>query len=125
MQIMPLTALHHGIDLYSPAETQIKDGCKIIYRLKEKYREYYLKEDDLLKIVLTAYNTGNGNVDAVRNLAEEKGLNPNTWKDMEYVLQNAADKSFTQGAAIKGRAALNYVYKVWTHYAHYKNMQAE
>jgi len=123
MQIMPTTALHYGIVLHSPPEKQIADGCMLIGKLVEKYKEYYKKESDLLKIVLIAYNTGTGNVDAVRTLAEENNLDPNAWNNIEHVLQHAADKSFNPNRIkIKGKAALKYVHKVWTHYAHYRNM---
>ena len=123
MQIMPITAQHYGLELYAPPETQIADGCMLIQQLVEKYKEYYTQENDLLKIVLMAYNTGTRNVDATRNLAEENKLNPNTWNNMEHVLRNASDKSFNQSKTkVKGKATLKYVYEVWTHYAHYKNM---
>jgi len=123
MQIMPITAQHYGIGLYSSPETQIADGCRLIQQLMEKYKEYYTNENDLLKIVLMAYNTGSRNVDAARNLAEENKLNPNNWNNIEYVLRNASDKSFNQSKTkIKGKASLKYVYGVWTHYLHYKNM---
>jgi len=123
MQTMPSTAQHLGTEVNSSEENQIADGCKHIHKIMEKYRDKYLYEEDLLKITLVAYNTGNGNVDAARKLAKEKGLNPNCWENIEYVLRNASDKSFTNGRSqIKGKAALRYVYKVWIHYIHYKNI---
>jgi membrane-bound lytic murein transglycosylase F len=126
MQIMPITATHLGIALEVPPEQQIENGCKLIAQIVEKYRKCYKKENDLLKIVLVAYNTGNGNVDSARDLAEKEGLNPNCWEDMEFVLNNVSNKSFTQEkTGIKGKIALEYVYKVLRHYAHYKNMYEE
>ena len=123
MQMMPITAQHYGTQLNSSAEKQIADGCMHIQQMMEKYRENYTKVDDLLKVVLVAYNTGSGNVDAVRDLAKEKGLDPDSWKVVEYILRNASNKSFIKGESnIKGKVALKYVYAVWIRYIHYKNM---
>jgi len=124
--MMPATAQHYGTDLDSSAEKQIADGCKHIRSLVKKYEKNYGKEDDLLKIVLLAYNTGSGYVDAMRNLAQEKGLNPNEWRDIERVLRNTSNKSFTKGRSkSKAKSGLKYVYEVWIRYAHYKNMTME
>jgi len=126
MQIMPVTAAHLSMNLEESPEKQIENGCILIATIVEKYKEFYKKENDLLKIVLVAYNTGSGNVEAVRNLAKQKGLNPNCWEDIEYVLDNVSNKSFVQGkTGIKGKIALEYVYKVWRHYAHYKNLHGK
>jgi len=126
MQMMPATARHYGIELNSSAEKQIAYGCKHIHRLVKKYEENYAKKDDLLKIVLMAYNTGGGNVDAVRRLTQEKGLNPDNWRDIEYVCRNASDKSFRhENTNIKAKSGLKYVYEVWICYLHYKNMDNE
>lgn len=122
MQMMPATAQHHGIELNSSAEKQIAEGCKHIRQLVKKYEKNYAKEDDLLKIVLMAYNTGGGNVDAVRKLTKEKGLNPDNWQDIEYVLGNASRQRHSK---IKAKSGLKYVYEVWIRYTHYKNMVSE
>jgi membrane-bound lytic murein transglycosylase MltF len=65
-------------------------------------------------------------VDAVRNLAREKGLNPDNWRDIEQVLRQSSNKSFMQGhSRIKAKTALKYVYEVWIRYTHYKNIVSE
>jgi len=123
MQMMPITMQHYGTTLNPSAEKQIADGCKHIEQLMEKYKGKYTNKDDLLKIVLMAYNTGSKKVDAARNLAKEKGLNPNNWNNIESVLRNAPTKSSKKGDSnIKGELALKYVYAVWGEYVHYKNM---
>lgn len=123
MQTMPATAKQLGTEVNFFAEKQIADGCKHIQQLIEKYSENYTKEDDLLKIVLMAYNTGNRNVENARNLATKKGLNPDSWNDIEYVLRNTSKKSFIKDSSnIKGNLALKYVYAVWMRYIHYRNM---
>jgi len=126
MQMMPITAQHYGTQLDTSAEKQIADGCMHIQQIVEKYKENYTKEDDLLKIVLIAYNIGIGNVNAVRNLAIEKGLDPDSWNNIEYILRNASNKSFIKDKSnIKGKVALKYVYAVWTRYIHYKNIVSD
>ena len=126
MQMMPITAQHYDIELDAPAEKQIADGCMHIYQLMQRYKEKYTKEDDLLKIVLMAYNSGSGNVDAIRKLTQEKGLNPDSWDDVEFVLRSEDNKpSIKGGSKIKTKLALKYVHEVWSHYAHYKNMTGE
>ena len=126
MQMMPATAQHYGTDLHSSAEKQIADGCKHICSLLKKYEKNYEKEEDLLKMVLLAYNTGSGYADIVRNMAQEKGLNPDKWQDIEQVLQQTSNKSFTQGRIkSKAKLGLKYVYEVWVCYTHYKNIVSE
>ena len=136
MQMMPATARNYGIDVNSSAEAQIVAGCKHIGSLVEKYRcedrfqtrlyNTLPTEDDLLKIVLMAYNTGGGYADAIRNSVQEKALNPDCWQDIEHLLHNTANQSFvSRRSKAKAKSALRYVYEVGICYAHYKNMVAE
>ena len=126
MQMMPVTAQRYGTEVNSSVEKQIADGCKHIRLLVKKYEKNYTKKDDLQKIVLMAYNAGGGSVDAVRDLAQEKGLNPDNWRDIEQVLLNAPTRSFMQRrSSTKAKAGLKYVYEVWIRYTHYKNMVSE
>ena len=139
MQMMPATAQRYGIDANSSAEEQIIAGCKHIGALVKKYRytdstgelqsrlyPTLPKEDDLLKIVLMAYNTGGGYTDAVRNSIQEKHLNPDCWQNIEHFLHNISKHSFTsRRSKAKAKSALKYVYEVRIRYAHYKNMAEE
>ena len=126
MQMTPITAQHYGIQLDSSAEKQIAYGCMHIEQIVEKYSGNYAKEDDLLKVTLLAYNTGSGYVDAVRKLTKEKGIDPDNWHGMEYVLRYASNKSLRKNKFnSKGKKGLKYVDAVWMRYLHYKNIVSD
>ncbi len=127
MQIMPRTAARMGMDNPYSAENQILYGCKYLKNLKERYAEKGIDSTDLSKFVLAAYNAGACHIDDARLLAEKKGYNPNSWKDVEKMLTKLSDRRFTKNIQLKcgnynGKYAKNYVSKVWDVYRHYQNM---
>jgi len=127
MQIMPKTAVSLGMkNPYSP-ENQILYGCKYLNKLKIKYTEKGVDSTDLYKFILAAYNAGSCRIDDARLVAENKGLNPNKWRDVEKVLSKFSDKKFTKNIPLRcgnynGNFTKNYVSKVWKTYLHYQNM---
>ena len=81
MQLMPAVMDNYGIDCDSPAEDQIKAGCKLLAHLERELPKSINDSLERQKFVLAAYNTGLGNVMVIRKKTEKKGKDPNVWDD--------------------------------------------
>ena len=127
MQIMPKTAIYIGMENPYPSENQILYGCKYIKKLEEKYAKKGVDSLDLYKFVLAAYNAGTCHIDDAQLLAEKKGYNPDTWRDVEKMLLKLSDKKYTKNVPLScgnynGKFTKKHVSKVWDTYKHYQNM---
>ena len=82
MQLLPTTAADTvvGIPDISTAENNIHAGVKYLRVLQERYLDD-AEIDDLNRTLLAfaAYNAGPGNLNKMRKLAAEMGLDPNRW----------------------------------------------
>lgn len=80
MQLMPATAKELGVtDPYDP-DQNVHGGCKYMDWLHHTYfNDPRVAPDDQFWFCLAAYNAGAGNVRKWRQLAAQRGLDPDTW----------------------------------------------
>lgn len=113
MQVMPATAADSnvGIENIHDLENNIHAGTKYLAFLRERY--YSAAEIDMTERMLftmAAYNAGPARINRLRNVAEEKGLDPNAWfNNVESIV-----------AAHVGRETVDYVGNIYRYYIAYK-----
>ena len=81
MQLMPATAAHYGLpieDIDNP-ELNIKAAVKSISELNRILSKYVTNDDERLKFVLAAYNSGIAHIYDAIALAKKYGKNPQVW----------------------------------------------
>ena len=110
MQIMPATGKSLNVGDIRQLEPNIHGGVKYMRQLMD---QYFSKEpmDDLNKGLMTfaAYNAGPGRVRQLRQLARERGLDPNLW--FGNVERIASERI--------GRETVTYVSNIYKYYVAY------
>jgi len=95
-------------------EESIMGGGAYLRSIYDRLPETITGEDRLY-IALASYNVGLGHVLDARQLAEQRGLDPNTWRDLREVLpllaQRTHYRNLRYGYARGGQAAI-YVQQV-------------
>jgi membrane-bound lytic murein transglycosylase F len=86
MQIKNATARQFGIDDVFDPEQNIKAGTMLIKRLQKLYDSPEIDSLNQIKLVLAAYNAGEGRVEDVRRVAAHLGANPNDWESLKDVI---------------------------------------
>jgi membrane-bound lytic murein transglycosylase F len=87
MGLMPQTAKAYGTSIdqiYNP-EANIKAAARFIKRLNQSFANVE-NEDERIKFILAAYNSGPGHIYDAQALAEKFGKNSNEWKEVEEYL---------------------------------------
>lgn len=80
MQIMPRTAKELKVGDIRKADANIHAGAKYMDRLMTRYfQEANFEGDDRTLFAFAAYNAGPGNIQKMRRLAKQRGLDPNKW----------------------------------------------
>jgi membrane-bound lytic murein transglycosylase MltF len=80
MQIMPRTAKELKVGDIRKADANIHAGAKYMDRLMTRYfQDANFEGDDRTLFAFAAYNAGPGNIQKMRRLAEQRGLDPNKW----------------------------------------------
>lgn len=91
MQVMEKTAKSHGItDIHDP-EQNIIAGIKILAALEKRYKRMGVREPELHKIVLGAYNAGEGRMSQLMQVAKAEGKTPYVWDTLVSVLPLMAE----------------------------------
>lgn len=114
MMLTQRTARQLGvIDRTDPTQS-IMGGARYFSNLRERLPES-ITEPDRTWIALAAYNVGMGHVFDARQLAEEQGLNPDSWRDLQKTLPLLAKpkyyKKLRHGYA-RGREPVRYVQRI-------------
>jgi membrane-bound lytic murein transglycosylase MltF len=111
MQLMPATGEQMKVGDVHQAEANIHAGVKYIRYMVD---QYYANEpmDDLNKILFAfaSYNAGPGRIHQLRQLAAQRGLNPNVWIDNVDMI--ASEKI--------GMETVTYVANIYKYYIAYK-----
>lgn len=128
MQFMPATANYFGVNNSNPRE-QIEGGVRYLKWIEERFQEYNIPDDELVKFVLASYNAGVGHVLDARALAEKYGRDPNKWDDnVEYFLLNKSkyvNDPVVKYGKFKGVETYRYVSEILDRYQHYQNIIEE
>jgi len=129
MQMMPQTAEYFGIDSTVSPVKQIEAGVRYIKWLEDRFSEYDIPKEEMIKFVLASYNAGLGHVIDARNLAQKHGRNPNVWENnVEYFIQNKSqfvNDPIVRHGNLRGSETTKYVHEVIDRYQHYKNIIGE
>src|SRR5580698_342588 len=111
MQLMPATGTQMKVGDVHQTEANIHAGVKYIRYMVD---QYFANEpmDDLNKILFAfaSYNAGPGRIHQLRQIAAQRGLNPNVWIDNVDMI--AAEKIGTE--------TVTYVANIYKYYVAYK-----
>ncbi len=114
MMLTLKTARGMGISNRLDPEQSVRGGARYLKRMLRQLPAY-LKSDDRLWLALAAYNIGFGHLQDARSLAVWKGLNPNTWHDVQDTLPLLAHASYLprlRHGAARGYEPVDYVRRV-------------
>ncbi|PLP99204.1 MltF family protein [Cupriavidus pauculus] len=111
MQLMPATGKELNVGNIKVAESNIHAGAKYLDQLMTRYfKDANFSELDRPLFAFASYNAGPGNIAKMRQLAAERGLNPDVWfNNVEIVV---AEKI--------GIETTTYVRNIYKYYASYR-----
>ena len=126
MGLMPKTAERFGLsreNLYDPAEN-IKAAVEYIKRLNRSFASVE-NQEERIKFILAAYNSGSGHIYDAQALAEKHGKNPQQWKDVEEYLKLKKLPEYYNDPVCKygyfrGTGNYNYVQSVIERWGYYQ-----
>ncbi|MEM1002527.1 MAG: transporter substrate-binding domain-containing protein, partial [Bacteroidota bacterium] len=130
MQMMPSTLKAMKVTDSSDPNQSIRAGVNY-FEINRKAFEHVPDSLEKIKISLAAYNCGSGHVHDAQRLAEQRGLNPNIWKDnVEQMLLDLRfpkyyTKEFVKHGYVRGSEPVNYVNQIMERYEHYKTFIAD
>lgn len=128
MQLMPQTAARFGVDTSSSPEENIRAGVGFLQWLDRQFTAKNMDEEEKVKFMLAAYNTGYGHVEDAMRLAEKHGKDPYKWEDnVDYYVLNKSNPKYYQDPVVRygycrGKEPYHYVYDILNRYEHYKNV---
>jgi len=127
MQLMPQTANYFGIDTLSSASQQILAGVKYLQFLERSFPDIN-DSAQLIKFVLSSYNSGPGHTLDARRLAKKYNKNPNVWENNvdSFVLKKSFPKYYKDPVVrhgySRGYESFKLVNEVIERFYHYKNL---
>jgi len=127
MQIMPVTAEHFGVEDVSSPQKNIKVGVMLLNHLRDYFVECGIEEEEAIKFVLGAYNSGLGHIEDARRLAEKYKSDPNKWEDVSLFLRKKSQPKYYRDPVVKcgrfsGRETSKFVIEVLERYGHYRSL---
>ena len=125
MQIMPETGRDLGFDDLRDPEQNIHAGAKYMHQLVKRF-DPALPMEERVRLALASYNVGYGHVLDARQLAREKGWNPDKWfghveRAMKLLAKPAYYKRARYGFC-RGGQPVHYVRNVQSMYDAYVGM---
>lgn len=128
MQIKEETARKAGINnIYDP-DMNIKAGVAELARLERIYKRLGIRQPDLLRFVLAAYNAGEGRVRQIMEVAKAEGKDPKNWDDLVSVIPLMRDgysNGETKTPPFVGKEVELHVRKVERQYYFYRRTVVE
>jgi membrane-bound lytic murein transglycosylase F len=127
MGLMPKTAVAMGItpeEMEQP-EPSIRAAVRLIRRLNRSFSAIE-DENERIKFILAAYNSGSGHIYDARALAVKYGKNPCLWEEnVEECLKLKNLPEYYNDSVVKlgyfrGRETINYVHSVIERWQYYK-----
>ncbi len=101
MQVMPKTAEYYEVhDLLNPEEN-IKAGTRHLKRLQRLYSKTEMTPEERIKFTLAAYNAGEGRVMDLRNFAESRQIDNNTWDEVVSLIPLMREDSILEEESVK------------------------
>ena len=128
MQLMPATARRYGLDdnnITNP-ECNIKAAAKLVSDLDKALTKYVPEQEERIKFILAAYNSGIAHIYDAIALARKFGKNPQIWNEnvSEALLMKAYPEYYNDEVCkygyFRGRQTVSYVSEVMRIYHLYK-----
>ncbi len=117
MQLTQSTAEEMGVEDRRDPEQSIMGGVKYIKKLYDGFED--AKNPDRMLITLAGYNVGRGHILDAQKIAEEKGLDPNSWSSLEQILPLLCYPKYynnTRYGYCRGTEPVRYVNRILTYY---------
>jgi membrane-bound lytic murein transglycosylase F len=132
MQIMPITARAYGVstDLLSNPDVNIKVGAKLLQTLDKSFKNKVKNQNERLKFVLAAYNSGIAHVLDAMALAEKHGYDSSRWEgNVRETLTLKSHPEYYNDPVVKygyfrATETVEFVDKVQKAYSHYRTKAA-
>lgn len=127
MQLMPATAANFGVDTNSSTAEQIRAGCDYILYLEDELKKLVPNDEERIKFILAAYNSGLGHVLDARRLAKKYGRDSKVWQNnVDTFIFLKSDPQYYHDPVVKhgysrGEESYNFVSEIMERYEHYKN----
>ena len=132
MGLMPRTAKKFGLtidEIYDP-EKNIKAASEFIKSLNRTFGSIE-NEDERIRFILAAYNSGVGHIFDAQALAKKFGKNPKKWKDVEEFLKlknlpEYYDDPVCKFGYFRSTETISFVQKViarWNYYLRIMNYE--
>ena len=122
MQLLPRTAREFGVRKLRDPEQSIHAGVAYLAWLHSRF-ESELTVKDRIWFALAAYNAGFGHVRDARQLARQRGLDPNRWFDnVEEAMRLLSKRAYYREAPygyVRGREVVKYVREIRERYRSY------
>jgi membrane-bound lytic murein transglycosylase F len=130
MGIMPRTARNFGFstDSLDNPDISIRACVKILQYLEKIFSDIENREEKE-KIILAAYNAGNGHIVDARKLASKYGADPDIWDGnvAEYVRLKSESEYYNdevcRSGYLRGMETFRYVIEVMERYKTYKSLK--
>jgi membrane-bound lytic murein transglycosylase F len=117
MQLTLKTARDMGIKNRLDPKQSIYGGVKYLKRIYSRYDD--IQGWDRMLITLASYNVGPGHISDARQLAREKGLDPNKWSSLTEVLPLLSYRKYynkTKCGYCRGSEPVEYVKRILIYY---------
>ncbi len=101
MQVRSATAKQFGIDDIFDPEQNVRAGTMLIKRLQKMYETPEIDSLNRIKLVLAAYNAGEGRVEDIRRFAEHIGADPNSWDSLREIIPQMRKRENIPGGVLK------------------------
>lgn len=117
MQLTLKTARDMGIRNRLDPEKSIYGGVRYLKHLYDRHDN--IEGWDRMLVTLASYNVGPGHIEDARQLAREKGLNPNKWSSLTEVLPLLSYKRYYKKARhgyCRGAEPVEYIKRILLYY---------
>lgn len=114
MMLTLRTSKQMGVTNRLDPDESILGGAKYLRRMMRRLPDS-IQEPDRTWFALAAYNVGFGHLMDARKLAEEEGLDPNSWRDLQTVLPWLSKRQYykrTRYGYARGREPVRYVQRI-------------
>ena len=125
MMLTRSTARRVGVEDRTDPEESIMGGASYLAELYDRLPDSVVG-DDRLWFALGAYNVGMGHIYDARAIAERKGLDKDSWSDLEQVLPLLSQRAYystTRHGYARGREPVQYVARIREYHAILLTMQ--
>ena len=117
MQLTLNTAREMGIKNRLDPKQSIMGGVKYLKKLYKRYDS--AKDPDRLLISLASYNVGHGHILDAQKIANQRGLDPNSWSALQEILPLLRYPKYykeTRYGYCRGTEPVRYVNRILTYY---------